>query len=63
MSTFYCHECSMLLIDTNRGYITGCEHYPADVPETKLSRRELQLAKAAKMEWERRGQPIPKDLP
>ena len=31
MSHFNCEKCGTLLIDTDRGYITGCEHYPADI--------------------------------
>lgn len=31
MSSFICEFCGKLLIDTNKGYITGCEHFPADI--------------------------------
>lgn len=30
MSNFICANCGAECIDTDRGYITGCEHYPAD---------------------------------
>jgi hypothetical protein len=32
MSSFQCEKCGTACIDTDRGYITGCEHYPVDVP-------------------------------
>ena len=40
MRTTHCEICGMLRIYTDRGYISGCDHYPADVSEAKLSRRE-----------------------
>lgn len=30
MSSFNCGSCNKQLIDTPRGYITGCVHYPKD---------------------------------
>lgn len=30
MSSFYCDRCGKTCADTNVGYVTGCEHYPAD---------------------------------
>lgn len=30
MSSFYCDRCGKMCADTEVGYITGCEHYPAD---------------------------------
>ena len=31
MSNFYCEKCGKPCIDSPIGYVTGCEHYPADV--------------------------------
>lgn len=31
MSNFNCEHCGAACIDSPRGYVTGCEHYPADV--------------------------------
>lgn len=31
MSNFTCEHCNTDLIDSPYGYITGCEHYPADI--------------------------------
>lgn len=28
MSSFFCQYCGKAIIDTEKGYITGCEHYP-----------------------------------
>lgn len=29
MSSFYCEHCGKAILDTEDGFITGCEHYPA----------------------------------
>ena len=31
MSNFVCEKCGKQCIDSPLGYITGCEHYPADM--------------------------------
>jgi len=31
MSNFACEYCGAVCLDTPIGYVTGCEHYPADV--------------------------------
>ena len=28
MSNFICEKCGTIIVDTPRGYTTGCEHYP-----------------------------------
>lgn len=33
MSNFICDKCGTECVDSPRGYVTGCEHYPADVRE------------------------------
>ncbi len=53
MSHFVCEQCGLLLIDTDRGYINGCEHYPADIPHSKLTRRERCLVNSNQANWER----------
>lgn len=30
MSNFQCEICGAICVDTPKGYITGCEHHPAD---------------------------------
>jgi len=46
MSNFKCPECGTDCIDSTNGYITGCEHFPADAqpaPDEKLSVKEALL--------------------
>ena len=31
MSSFFCDKCGKAIIDTDYGYITGCEHYEPDI--------------------------------
>ena len=31
MSNFICEHCGVECLDSPIGYVTGCEHYPADV--------------------------------
>lgn len=38
MSSFYCPKCGVMLVDTPIGYVTGCEHYPADVTEEEYQK-------------------------
>lgn len=35
MSNFNCEHCGALCCDSERGYTTGCEHYPPDVEPMK----------------------------
>jgi primosomal protein N' len=30
MSSFSCEKCGTLLLDTERGYVTECSHYPIE---------------------------------
>lgn len=30
MSNFVCEHCGTVCYDTERGYVTGCKHYPTD---------------------------------
>lgn len=40
MSSFNCEHCNALCADTEFGYVTGCEHYPA---EPKALRKYMKL--------------------
>ena len=37
MSNFICEECGAVIVDTPKGYITGCEHYPGFKPCSELT--------------------------
>ena len=39
MSSFYCDKCGALCSDTERGYVSGCKHYPADISAVEYQRR------------------------
>jgi len=39
MSSFTCEYCGTDIIDTDAGYITGCEHYPIEKPVEHRHRR------------------------
>ncbi|MFK5951028.1 MAG: hypothetical protein QM500_19925 [Methylococcales bacterium] len=44
MSSFNCNECGQRCVDTDDGYITGCEHHPIQInnhPERRTSFLEL----------------------
>jgi len=43
MSNFKCEKCGTACYDTPNGYITGCEHYPADLIFVSLTKREEVL--------------------
>lgn len=30
MSSFQCEQCSTMIIDSDKGYVTGCEHWPIE---------------------------------
>ncbi len=36
MSSFNCDKCGAICSDSARGYVTGCEHYPPDKPQSSL---------------------------
>lgn len=33
MSNFYCEKCGALCADSEKGYTSGCEHYPPDIKD------------------------------
>jgi hypothetical protein len=48
MSSFACDQCGAFCWDTDRGYITGCEHYPPDVVPTDAEMSEIErISKSA----------------
>jgi len=40
MSSFICEHCNAEIIDTESGYINGCEHYPKE-DFTELSGKQM----------------------
>jgi len=38
MSNFICDQCGKTCTDSPRGYVTGCEHYPADIAPDEFGR-------------------------
>lgn len=43
MSSFNCGCCGALCCDTRRGYITGCQHFPADFTLEEMQLRWVHL--------------------
>jgi len=48
MSSFICEKCNAKILDTELGYITGCEHYPmakvvSIIPEIRKREDEKRL--------------------
>jgi hypothetical protein len=41
MSSHQCPHCEALCIDTEMGYISGCEHYPPDVTNLNEVQRAM----------------------
>jgi hypothetical protein len=40
MSSFMCEKCGKFILDTPKGYISGCAHYPIETAEdTPMKRR------------------------
>lgn len=37
MSSFNCEHCGKAIIDTQRGYVTECPHYPLDNVQCKVA--------------------------
>ena len=35
MSSFDCEKCGAPIIDTPKGYVTECEHYPLDLKKSR----------------------------
>jgi hypothetical protein len=43
MSNFYCEVCGAVISDSERGYVTGCEHYPLE--DTRTARHKKKSTK------------------
>lgn len=46
MSSFVCEHCGAEIIDTPRGYISGCEHYPLERTNAELQNAPDPLLRA-----------------
>ena len=47
MINMHCEQCGVLLIDSPRGYITGCEHHKPDIKKpNREERRLIAIARA-----------------
>ena len=44
MSNFICEKCGVSILDSDMGYITGCEHYPVEV--SKSTKKRVAVLKA-----------------
>jgi len=45
MSNFTCEKCGVDILDSPRGYITACEHYPLCVKPNEKERKPAIKAK------------------
>ena len=45
MSNFVCEKCGTPIYDSAQGYVTGCEHYPADIEVAKCCDCEKDIIK------------------
>lgn len=45
MSNFKCEKCGKICYDTPNGYITGCEHYPADLKVVDKPKKNIIISK------------------
>ena len=41
MSNFHCEICGAICGDSEKGYVTGCEHYPPDIVGYKKKKYNL----------------------
>lgn len=41
MSSFNCEHCGAACIDTDKGYVSGCKHYPIDADNVPSEFMEL----------------------
>jgi hypothetical protein len=58
MSHFICDKCGAECIDSPKGYIRGCVHYPSEIydrRETALSRLQARMRKIERETNSRRG--------
>ena len=43
MSSFQCLICKTNIIDTPKGYITGCKHYPLEKKSIKIDKEAKNI--------------------
>jgi hypothetical protein len=48
MSSHQCPHCEALCIDTEKGYISGCGHYPPDIDPIKLNDIQKAIVEEAR---------------
>jgi hypothetical protein len=53
MSNFNCERCGALCCDSERGYVTGCEHYPPDIVRRRIVQANLCLRFYRSAGWTR----------
>lgn len=51
MSNFYCEKCGIPVIDSNKGYIAGCKHYPPDIKPMKGFGITFDIEKRKTRSW------------
>lgn len=44
MSNFKCEKCGADCLDSDRGYTTGCEHYPPDLISSTPTKDQIKMA-------------------
>jgi len=57
MSSFECQSCKTLIVDTEAGYITGCEHWPLEELPPKSRNRRTGLIRMM-AEYARKTNPV-----
>lgn len=53
MSNFNCEHCGAICCDSERGYTTGCEHYPPDIASRRIVQASLCLRFYRRNGWTR----------
>ena len=52
MSNFYCEKCGVAVTEGKDGrYVTGCEHYPADVKENETIKLLEEYSRWLESHW------------
>lgn len=51
MSNFFCDKCGAICQDSDRGYISGCEHYPPDIKPLPGFGFELDIESSGSRRW------------
>ena len=40
MSYFHCAVCGAIILDSNKGYTTGCKHHPLERKKVNIERKD-----------------------